>query len=194
MNSSYLQGFRKLRRVTPGRENQTPVPRPKSAALTQLSEHIGVALCVTLALLALSLAPASHGAPTQSQAEQSLIAAVNDVRAAHNLRPLKIDAHLVEAARDHSSALLRTNVFEHGSFAERLALHGARGPAFGENLAWGTGRLASAQAIVSAWMVSPGHRANLLRPGWSRIGVGTTNGRFLGHRGAIVVTADFAGR
>ena len=97
-------------------------------------------------------------------------------------------------ARDHSSTLLRTNVFEHGSFAERIALHGARGPAFGENLAWGTGRLASAQAIVSAWMASPGHRANLLRPGWNRIGIGALNGRFLGYRGATVVTADFAGR
>jgi len=162
--------------------------------VTQLSEHIGVALCVTLALLALSLAPASHGATTQNQAEQSLIAAVNDVRGAHNLRPLKVDPHLVEAARDHSSTLLRTNVFEHGSFAERIALHGARGPAFGENLAWGTGRLAAARSIVNAWMASPGHRANLLRPGWSRIGVGALSGRFLGHRGAVVVTADFAGR
>jgi uncharacterized protein YkwD len=149
---------------------------------------------VTLALLALALAPASHAAKTQSQAEQSLIAAVNDVRAAHNLRPLKVDAHLREAARAHSTTLLQTNVFEHGSFAERLALHGARGPAFGENLAWGTGRLASARSIVNAWMASPGHRANLLRPGWNRIGIGALSGRFLGHRGAVVVTADFAGR
>ena len=160
----------------------------------QLSEHIGVACRVTLALLALSLAPASHAATTQSQAEQSLLAAVNDVRAAHDLRPLKVDAHLVEAARDHSSMLLRTNVFEHGSFAERIARYGARGPVFGENLAWGTGRLASPRSILAAWMDSPGHRANLLRPGWSRIGIGARSGRFLGYGGALVVTADFAGR
>ena len=148
---------------------------------------------MTLALLALSLAPASHAATTQSEAEQSLVAAVNDVRAAHNLRPLNVDAHLVEAARDHSSALLRANVFEHGSFADRIVRHGGRGPTFGENLAWGTGRLSSAPSIVQAWMASPGHRANLLRPGWNRIGVGVLNGRFLGRRGATVVTADFAG-
>ena len=177
-----------------GRENQTPVPRPHIAALTQLSEHIGVACCVTLALLALSLAPASHAATTQSQVEQSLIAAVNEVRADHNLRPVRIDPTLVVAARAHTTALLRTNVFEHGSFAERIALHGARGPAFGENLAWGTGRLASARSIVNAWMHSPGHRANLLRPGWNRIGIGALKGRFLGRTGAVVVTADFAGR
>jgi uncharacterized protein YkwD len=158
------------------------------------SKDIGVVVGVILALAACTLAPASRAATTQSQVEQSLVAAVNDVRAEHNLRPLRIDAHLVEAARDYSTTLLRTNVFEHGSFAERIALHGARGPAFGENLAWGTGRLASPRSIVVAWMASPGHRANLLRPGWRRIGVGALHGRFLGHRGATVVTADFAGR
>ena len=159
-----------------------------------LSKDIGVVVGVTLALAAFTLAPASHAATTQSQVEQSLIAAVNEVRAEHNLRPLQVDPHLVEAARAHSTTLLRSNVFEHGSFAERIALHGARGPAFGENLAWGTGRLASARSIVGAWMSSPGHRANLLRPGWNRIGIGALTGRFLGHRGATVVTADFAGR
>lgn len=159
-----------------------------------LSKDIGVVVGVTLALAAFTLAPASHAATTQSQVEQSLIAAVNDVRAEHNLRPLQVDPQLVEAARAHSTMLLRSNVFEHGSFAERIALHGVRGPAFGENLAWGTGRLASARSIVGAWMSSPGHRANLLRPGWNRIGIGALSGRFLGHRGATVVTADFAGR
>jgi len=157
------------------------------------SKDIGVVVGVILALAACTLAPASQAATTQSQVEQSLVAAVNEVRAEHNLRPLQIDAHLVEAARAYSTTLLRTNVFEHGSFAERLALHGARGPAYGENLAWGTGRLASARSILGAWMASPGHRANVLRPGWRRIGVGALNGRFLGHRGATVVTADFAG-
>ena len=160
----------------------------------ELSKDIGVVVGVTLALVAFTLAPASHAATTQSQVEQSLIAAVNDVRVEHNLRPLRVDPHLVEAARAHSTTLLRSNVFEHGSFAERIALHGGRGPAFGENLAWGTGRLASARSIVGAWMSSPGHRANLLRPGWNRIGIGALSGRFLGHRRATVVTADFAGR
>ena len=158
-----------------------------------LSKQIGVACCVTLALLVFSPAPASHAATTQSQVEQSLVTVVNDVRAAHNLPPLRVDSHLVEAARAHSAMLLRANVFEHGSFAERIAHYGGRGPAFGENLAWGTGRRASARSLVTAWMNSPGHRANLLRPGWNRIGIGALSGRFLGNAGVTVVTADFAG-
>ena len=156
-------------------------------------KHINAATGVILLLFALLLAPAGGAATAQTETEQSLVVVVNDVRAAHDLRPLDVDACLVEAARKHTTALLRANVFEHGSFAERIALHGARGPAYGENLAWGTGRLAAAHSIVRAWMASPAHRANLLRPGWKRIGIGALSGPFLGRRGATVVTADFAG-
>jgi uncharacterized protein YkwD len=70
---------------------------------------------------------------------------------------------------------------------------GARGPIFGENLAWGTGSLGSAGAIVSQWLASPPHRANLLRRGFARVGVAAPLGNFLGHH-ARVATADFAGR
>jgi uncharacterized protein YkwD len=183
-----------MHRVTLGRENQTPVPRPHiRRPPMMLAKHIGVACCVILALLAFSFAPASHAATTQSQVEQSLIAAVNELRADHNLRPLQVDAALAQAARAHTTMLLRTQIFEHGSFAERIARYGGRGPAFGENLAWGTGRRASARSVVTAWMNSPGHRANLLRPGWNRIGIGALSGRFLGNADVTVVTADFAG-
>ena len=144
--------------------------------------------------LALALAPvAASGTTTLNGSERSLLDAVNDARAAHDLRPLQVDPTLVRAARAHSASLLRDDVFTHGAFAARLARHGARGPAFGENLAWGTGSLASASSIVRAWLDSPGHRANLLRPGWSRIGIGSRVGSFLGYEGATVVTADFAG-
>ena len=146
-----------------------------------------------LLLLAFALAPAAGATTNLSQSERSLLAAVNEVRAAHDLRPLRIDPNLVSAARAHSETLLRDDVFTHGAFAARLARHGARGPAFGENLAWGTGSLASARSMVQSWLDSPGHRANLLRPGWTRIGIGLRVGRFLGYDGATVATADFAG-
>ena len=138
------------------------------------------------------LAPAAHAA-TLSQSERSLLGAVNDVRAAHNLRPLQVDQKLLATARGYSATMIQQDVFTHGAFSERLAGSGARGPAFGENLAWGTGRLAGARNIVRLWMESPGHRANLLRPGWTRVGIGARVGNFLGYPGATVITADFAG-
>ena len=145
---------------------------------------------------ALSLAPAATAgsqATTATQSERALLGAVNGVRASHGLRPLRVDTALVRAARSYSARLIRTGTFTHGAMGARLAEHGARGPVFGENLAWGVGSRATAGAIVRGWMASPGHRANLLRPGWNRIGLGALRGTFQGHRGATVVTADFAG-
>jgi uncharacterized protein YkwD len=156
----------------------------------QISTHIRRVFFVVF--LTFALVPAAHAA-SLSQKERSLLAAVNGVRAAHNLRPLKVDAKLQTTARAYSAALIQQDVFTHGNFFERVASSGARGPAFGENLAWGTGPGATASTIVRMWMASPGHRANLLRPGWSRIGIGALRGNFLGYDGATVVTADFAG-
>jgi hypothetical protein len=46
----------------------------------------------------------------------------------------------------------------------------------GENLAWGTGALATPGAIVRAWMNSPGHRENILNAHYREIGVGVVPG------------------
>ena len=156
----------------------------------QFSTHIRAALCVFV--VAFAFVPAAQ-ATTLSQSERTLLGAVNDIRAAHKLRPLRVDPTLVRAARDYSTTLIRRDVFTHGSLGPRLARYGVRGPMYGENLAWGKGERATAQGIVRDWMASPGHRANLLRPGWTRIGIGSRFGTFQGYGGATVVTADFAG-
>jgi uncharacterized protein YkwD len=150
------------------------------------------ALC-TAALVVWSTSGSAHAA-TQSEREDALLDAVNGARAAHGLRPLHVDFRLRTAARRHSRMMLRRNVFGHGALAARLAAHGARGPRFGENLAWGVGSRAAAHRIVRMWLASPGHRANLLRPGFRRIGIGAPVGSFSGYRRATMVTADFAGR
>ena len=139
-------------------------------------------------------ASAATEAATLNQSERSLLSVVNEVRGKHGLRALRVDPALQRAARSYSVTMIRTDVFTHGAMFERLARSGARGPAFGENLAWGVGPYASARRIVGGWMGSPGHRANLLRPGWTRVGLGAVKGNFLGYAGATVVTADFAGR
>jgi uncharacterized protein YkwD len=123
----------------------------------------------------------------------SLLQAVNQTRAAHGLRPLRVDPTLVRAARAHSVEMLRENVFTHGDFHGRMVTFHVRGPQAGENLAWGNGSYAQTSAIIAEWLASPEHRANLLRPGWTRIGIGLVRGSFQGNAGATVVTTDFAG-
>jgi uncharacterized protein YkwD len=103
-----------------------------------------------------------------------------------------VDIRLVRAARGHSADMMHRQYFAHGSVARRALAAGARGPLFGEDLAWGTG--VTAQWVVNQWLASPGHRAVMLRPGFRRVGVGISFGTFAGHGNAAVVTADFAGR
>ena len=149
-------------------------------------------LVAFLALFALLGATAGAEARTLSTSEASLLQTMNGVRASHGLAPLRLDVRLLRAARGHSADMLHRQYFAHGSVAGRALAHGARGPVFGEDLAWGTD--ATAQWVVNQWLASPSHRAVLLRPGFRRVGIGISVGTFAGHGGAAVVTADFAGR
>jgi uncharacterized protein YkwD len=147
-------------------------------------------LYAILAALALAL-PVSATAGISSDA--SVLREMNRVRAQHGLSALRYDAHLQRAAVAHTREMLTTNIFEHGDFGSRMLQFDVQGRIAGENLAWGTGSLGSARGIVAAWMASPEHRANLLRPSFNRVGVGELVGGFQGYPGAHVVTADFAG-
>lgn len=128
-----------------------------------------------------------------TRTEASLLREINVVRARHGLRPLRYDGRLQQAARAHSRDMLATGLFRHGAFGSRLQEFDVRARLAGENLAWGTGRAGTARGIVTAWLESPEHRANLLRSSFTRIGVADLAGVFLGAAGAHVVTADFAG-
>lgn len=139
-----------------------------------------------------TLAAPAPARPTRG--EQALLQAVNGVRRANGLAPLRVDSVLERAARAHSRSMLRTGSFGHGDFARRLSSFGARGPAVGENLAWGVGWQATPEGVIQSWLASPAHRANLLRPGFRRIGIGRVVGTFAGYGGATIITADFAGR
>ena len=134
--------------------------------------------------------PAGGSSPSPT----SLLGAMNEVRTAHGLRPLRADARLERAAQAHSADMIRRRYFAHGRVAARLTRYGARGRRFGENLAWAAGEAADARTIVRLWLTSRRHRANLLRPGFRRVGIGALTGPFAGHGSALVITADFAGR
>ena len=90
--------------------------------------------------------------------------------------------------------MIRRGYFGHGAFSRRMSGFHVHAKTVGENLAWGTGPYSAAKTVVQEWLTSPEHRANLLRPGFTRVGVGAAVGTFVGRTGATVVTADFAGR
>jgi uncharacterized protein YkwD len=69
-----------------------------------------------------------------SQAEQAFVRAINRVRAAHRLRPVRLDSRLERAARAHTAEMLAHGFFAHGAVARRLASFGVAGPRIGETL------------------------------------------------------------
>jgi uncharacterized protein YkwD len=147
---------------------------------------------VLLAVSTLLLSAAAAQARGLNSSEASLLNTMNTVRKSHGLPALRVDFHLVRAARAHSADMMRRQYFAHGSVAGRVVGAGARGPLFGENLAWAQG--ITAWWVVDHWLASPPHRAILLRSGFRRVGIGYSFGTFIGYGGAGVVTADFAGR
>jgi uncharacterized protein YkwD len=146
-----------------------------------------------VAAVACSVLAAPAQASAGAASETSVLRELNRVRTLYHLQPLRVHPSLERAARSHSLGLLHENVFTHGDFAARMRRYDGPGTAAGENLAWGAGPDATARAVVGGWLSSPGHRANLLRPGFRYVGVGTATGRFAGVSGATIVTADFAG-
>ena len=146
---------------------------------------------VFLGVFALLLPATVAKARGLTSPERSLLGTMNAARASNGLPPLRVDFRLVRAARGHSSDMMRRQYFAHGAVAGRAVSAGARGPLFGEDLAWSTAM--TPQWVVDRWLASPAHRAVLLRPGFTRVGIGIAFGTFIGHGGAGVVTADFAG-
>lgn len=105
----------------------------------------------------------------------------NRFRRAHGRRALRSNVKLTRAAQSYTVQMATRRFFSHtspggGTMVDRLRGAGyiASGGtwAVGENLAWGTSYLAAPAMIFDAWMRSPGHRANLLRPTYREAGIG----------------------
>ena len=137
---------------------------------------------VIAASAALTLTPAigssqPAGAATVSVQNQ-VIQLVNVQRAKVGCRALVLDARLSRAAQAHSIDMAKRRYFSHTSldgrtFAQRIRAQGYTGSVIGENIAAG---YPTPQAVMDAWMKSPGHKANILNCRYTAIGVGSAVG------------------
>ncbi|MEU2267481.1 CAP domain-containing protein [Streptomyces olindensis] len=109
-------------------------------------------------------------------------AAVTDLtnreRARAGLPPLAVDPLLTAAAQAHSADMVARAFYSHtapdGSRPwDRAAAAGSTRRSIGENIACGQ---RSPADVVEGWMNSPGHRANILKPGFTHIGIGFAGG------------------
>ncbi len=147
--------------------------------------------------------------PTRANLElvrDAVLCLHNRERASHGLPKLKENPKLRRAAERHSSNMVDDRFFDHtspsgSSMVDRIRRTGytkhARAWALGENIAWGSGRLATAQQIHRSWMRSSGHRANILMRSFREIGIGIETGlpvRLSAAQSGATYTTDFGFR
>ncbi|WP_433789075.1 S8 family serine peptidase [Actinoplanes sp. CA-252034] len=113
-------------------------------------------------------------APTGSAAyEAEVVALTNAQRTGNGCAAVRTDDRLTAAARAHSNDMVARNFFNHtGSDGSNFVTRANRAgytAASGENIAYG---YRSPQEVVTGWMNSPGHRANILNCQSIAIGVG----------------------
>ena|SRR5436190_14971279 len=109
---------------------------------------------------------------TPAELGEALVAAANAERARAGLPALLRLAELDRAAGLHAEDLVRRSYYDHttpegAGVLQRLDASGYRARVAAENLARGPFSPADA---VARWMLSSGHRANLLSPRFDRIG------------------------
>lgn len=150
--------------------------------------------CVALAFAA----PASAAKPCTNAAtmpgmanlaaiKKATLCLLNNERSSRRIPRLSSNAQLAKAAQGFSASMVRDGFFGHvsptGSTLSTRVRGGTsylRGPvrswSLGENLAWGSGELATPQQIVRSWMNSSGHRRNILDRRFRHVGIGVATG------------------
>ena len=141
-----------------------------------------------ICLLFVALFSLAGSAQSQSGAAERLLALANQTRAAHGLGMLAWDPALAHAAELHCRRQAAEGAISHqfpgeAELSERAAAAKARFTLIEENVAV-TG---SADRIHTAWMNSPGHRANLLNSKINRVGIAV-----VADHGSLYAVADYS--
>lgn len=121
-------------------------------------------------------------------AEQRLLELLNQERDTAGLKPFTLDQRLAHAARKHTNLMVASEELSHQFPSEnplilRLHAENVRSDHDGENIALD----ADVEMAHLALMQSPLHRANILNPAFSAVGISVLRGA-----GGLYITEDFA--
>jgi uncharacterized protein YkwD len=150
-------------------------------------------LSLSLVALAAGLTVSSVGAaPSDAPAAENvqIVDLVNQQRAAYGLAPVSYNPTLAAAAQDYADTMASQNFFSHTGADGSTMVGRAESAGYttwsflAENLAGGQ---TTPERVVAAWMDSPGHRANILAPDATEVGLGHTYnaGARFGHYWAL---------
>jgi uncharacterized protein YkwD len=145
--------------------------------------------------LAADAEPAPAGAAPRSpeEAQARMLALLNDSRRAAGVAALAPDAELGAVALAHTRDMAAARFFGHvspttGHVEDRLRRAGVSATKFGENISQGD----TADGAHRALMESPSHRANMLDPAFTQVGIAVVLRP--GERPALLATLLFARR
>ncbi len=120
----------------------------------------------------------------------------NTARVQHGLAPLEWDPALCRMARAHSENMVRQGYFSHDTpegTRLRDRAHAVGIPHFrvlGENIAYNQGYDDPGAFAVERWLISPGHRANILSKEFAQSAIGS----FVAPDGTVYLTQEFIKR
>lgn len=174
---------------------------PSGPALRRRMPATMIGFVIAVSLFALWLAAPARAAVDHAAridpVEQALLEAINELRADRGLGHLSSSLPLERAADRQSYYILNHDWFAHDSkggvsFAVRVREY-VKAHRLGETLAWSAASASRTlgREIAVQWLHSAAHRAELLNPSYTRIGVARRGGK-LGSTHANVFTADFA--
>src|SRR6476620_525232 len=112
--------------------------------------------------------------PTNQNFINRVLELTNIERSKLGLSPLILNTQLLNAAENHSQNMALQDFFSHtgkdgSSLGSRISATGYQFSAAAENIAAGS---STPEQVVSSWMNSSGHRANILNPNLKEIGIG----------------------
>jgi uncharacterized protein YkwD len=136
-----------------------------------------------LVVVVLVTATASNAAAEDLTRRDRMLRLLNKTRRNHGLPVFRLNRSLSTKAWRHSKRMVEQNRMFHTQQLYRVV--SSYSPStWGENVAKGTWL----GQVRKMWMNSPGHRANILRRAFRRIGIGVVKAR-----GWVWVTAIFYG-
>lgn len=119
-------------------------------------------------------APSASPDPTEGSAASEVFRRTNEYRVANGAAPFARSDRLAAAAQAYAEAMASQGFFSHTGLdgstpGDRIAAQGYSARAWGENIAYG---YATPEQVMSGWISSPGHRANLVNAAYTELGVG----------------------
>jgi len=133
----------------------------------------------------------------QAQVSSSVLYELhNQERLKSGLTQLSINSDLVESATKKAEVMLELDCWSHYCPSDTTPWvyfdqSGYKYIFAGENLAEG---FDNNENVISAWLNSPTHRDNMLKPEFSEIGIGFAYGDFQGKRNNTIIVVHFGSR